>query len=219
MILEESESEALELETNGTSITEDASPPASREGSSAARAITNGTQGSSMLFFRVYSSDLCSDPLDFNCLDQEMHDFLHSLNREAAGAPGSLPIEIRLRNRTREALSLASYQPQNAMPQAAEDKAPASAGHGKSATANRKAMYAERDRTRAVDPGTLDLLDDDEDDEDEDDTSSDDDLWNPEEQRKIKALLSTSRGQRKALKIIRRANKLPEAGMWRSLAS
>ena len=71
-------------------------------------------------------------------------------------------------------------------------------------------MYAERDRTRSVDPGLSDLLEDDEEESEVD---------NAEENARIDALLATTRGRRRALKILQAANQLPEAGMWRSLAS
>ncbi|KAJ3527727.1 hypothetical protein NMY22_g9676 [Coprinellus aureogranulatus] len=74
--------------------------------------------------------------------------------------------------------------------------------------------YAERDRSRSVDPGTglMDLLPE----EDEEDESE---AENAEENAKIDELLSTTRGRKRALKILQSANQLPEAGMWRSLAS
>lgn len=126
------------------------------------------------------------------------------------GVPGSLPVHIHLRNKPREALSLASYQPQHAMPSEDNDVDLKPNGKPRSSTAIRKALYAERDRSRSIDPGPLmDMLTE----EDEDDAE------NEEESAKIEALLSTTRGRRHALKILQSANQLPEAGMWRSLAS
>ena len=128
-----------------------------------------------------------------------------------AGVPGSLPMNIHLRNRPRETLSLASYQPQHAMPRPEEQIPTRPNGKPLSSTAIRKAMYAERDRTRSVDPGDLDLLTEEEEEESE--------LEDAEESAKIEELLSTTRGRKRALRILQAANQLPEAGMWRSLAS
>jgi hypothetical protein len=75
-------------------------------------------------------------------------------------------------------------------------------------------MYAERDRERSIDPGPLDFAVPEEDEEDEDEGSE-----TEEEKAQIQALLSTSRARKRALKILQAAQQLPEAGMWRSLAS
>ncbi|KAF6762051.1 hypothetical protein DFP72DRAFT_1061336 [Ephemerocybe angulata] len=130
-----------------------------------------------------------------------------------AGVPGSLPVHIHLRNKPREALSLASYQPTHAMPEAEASTDVPVKPNGKplSSSAIRKAMYAERDRTRLVDPGLESMIEEDEEDESE--------VENEEEAARLEALLSTTRGRRRALKILQAANQLPEAGMWRSLAS
>lgn len=71
-----------------------------------------------------------------------------------------------------------------------------------SSTALRKAAYAERDRSRLIDPGALDfILDEDEGDQDEVDPG----------------VGSTAR--QRALKILEARDRLPADGMWRSLAS
>jgi len=73
-----------------------------------------------------------------------------------------------------------------------------------SSTAIRKAVYAERDRARAIDPGpTLDLNDLEETEEDEVGPDSEGD----------------NRGRRHALSILQARSVVPEAGMWRSMAS
>ncbi|KAF8525314.1 hypothetical protein JB92DRAFT_2877459 [Gautieria morchelliformis] len=72
------------------------------------------------------------------------------------------------------------------------------------ATAIRKAMYAERDRNRSIDPGpTLDFSEQ-EDIEDEDVCHDSSD---------------GERGRRHALSILQAGSVIPEAGMWRSMAS
>lgn len=74
-------------------------------------------------------------------------------------------------------------------------------------------MYAERDRSRSIDPGVAmdQVVEEDEEEESE--------VENAEENAKLDELLSTTRGRKRALKILQSANQLPEAGMWRSLAS
>lgn len=131
----------------------------------------------------------------------------------AIGVPGSLPVQIHLRNKPRETLSLASYQPQHAMPQPEAQVPTKPNGKPMSSTAIRKAMYAERDRSRSVDPGVqMDLVA-------EEDEEEESEVENAEENAKLDELLSTTRGRKRALKILQSANQLPEAGMWRSLAS
>lgn len=68
----------------------------------------------------------------------------------------------------------------------------------------RKAKYAERDRSRAMDPGALDFATE----EDEDDSEEEMDEITP---------TSGERGRKQALKILKARSELPEAGMWRSL--
>ena len=68
----------------------------------------------------------------------------------------------------------------------------------------RKASYAQRDRSRSLDPGTLDF----EADGDEESVDGDDGETG-----------SLSRGRRRALKILQARSELPAEGMWRSLAS
>ena len=67
----------------------------------------------------------------------------------------------------------------------------------------RKASYAARDRSRSLDPGTLDFEAGDDESPDADDGDSG----------------SLSRGRRRALKILQARSELPAEGMWRSLAT
>jgi hypothetical protein len=73
-----------------------------------------------------------------------------------------------------------------------------------SATAIRKAMYAERDRNRSIDPGPTLGFSEQEDIEDEDVSHDGSD---------------GERGRRHALSILQAGSVIPEAGMWRSMAS
>jgi hypothetical protein len=68
----------------------------------------------------------------------------------------------------------------------------------------RKASYAARDRSRSLDPGTLDF----EADGDDENIEGDDGDTG-----------SLSRGRRRALRILQARSELPAEGMWRSLAS
>ncbi|TDL29529.1 hypothetical protein BD410DRAFT_779952 [Rickenella mellea] len=82
---------------------------------------------------------------------------------------------------------------------------PLPVGNGlKSPTALRKAAYAERDRSREMDPGILDFADDYNDEEDPTSDSSN---------------VSASRGRQHAFKILKARSEIPDAGMWRSLAT
>ncbi|KAF8592447.1 hypothetical protein K439DRAFT_12233 [Ramaria rubella] len=73
-----------------------------------------------------------------------------------------------------------------------------------SAAAIRKAVYAERDRIRSIDPGpTLDFNE--QEDNDENDVSE--------------RVNDGDRGRRHALSILQARSVIPEAGMWRSMAS
>ncbi|KAG2013242.1 hypothetical protein CC2G_010175 [Coprinopsis cinerea AmutBmut pab1-1] len=132
------------------------------------------------------------------------------------GVPGSAPIQIHMKTTTKPPLSLASYQPQSAIAQQHQEEQEATpTANGKqntSSTAIRKAVYAERDRERSMDPGLMDFRTYE---EEEDTTSSDED----EEDARIEAYLSTTRGRRRALKILQARSVLPDSGMWRSLAS
>lgn len=109
---------------------------------------------------------------------------------------------------------MASYQPKTTVErqQQAATTAPASAVHSKRTTASalRKAAHAERDRSRLVDPGNLDLVT--EVDEEEEEKK---DKWAAVAQ----SVESGERGRNRALRILQARAELPEEGMWRSLAS
>lgn len=79
-----------------------------------------------------------------------------------------------------------------------------------SASAIRKAAYAERDRFRSLDPGNLDFVA--EEDEEEDGEQGD-------KKATSQSLESGERARKHALKILQARAELPEEGMWRSLAS
>ncbi|KAG6331869.1 hypothetical protein ID866_7220, partial [Astraeus odoratus] len=104
--------------------------------------------------------------------------------------PGSLPITIGPLVRRREPLSLASYQPKSSLPDRAGTVVPSVAnadGRHHSSASFRRASYAERDRTRHLDPGALDIA--------EDDEGSDEDLTQVN-------ILDEARGRQRALKIL-----------------
>ena len=111
---------------------------------------------------------------------------------------GSLPIPIKLPRRP-QVLSLASYRPQTSIPEPVVDTAPPNA----STTALRKAAYAERDRSRSVDPGALDFEEEEEKGHHDVDDATD----------------AGDRGRNRALKILQAGSEVPAAGMWRSLAT
>jgi hypothetical protein len=68
----------------------------------------------------------------------------------------------------------------------------------------RKASYAARDRSRSLDPGTLDF-----------ESGGDDESIDADDSESG----SLSRGRRRALKILQARSELPAEGMWRSLAT
>jgi hypothetical protein len=124
----------------------------------------------------------------------------------------SVPISIVLHNHLREPLSVSSYRPKTAMP-----NQPRSSINGDipsvpycqeipSSTAIRKAKYAERDRSRSMDPGALDFA-----------TGEEDDVEEETETDQME-FESGERARRQALRILKARSELPEAGMWRSLA-
>lgn len=122
------------------------------------------------------------------------HDIDRSGNYEAllnSGVSASLPISIALVPRSR-AKNNSSDEP---------DSKPTLAS---TSASYRKASYAARDRSRSLDPGTLDFETIGE------DESVDDDDGDPG---------SLSRGRRHALSILQARSALPAEGMWRSLAT
>ncbi|KAL4081397.1 hypothetical protein V8B97DRAFT_1922557 [Scleroderma yunnanense] len=125
-----------------------------------------------------------------------------------AGVPASLPIKIGPLIRRREPLSLASYQPKSSLPERGEVADPLSlhidARHVSSATLRRE-LYAERDRSRHLDPGALDF------------TAESGDEGSDEETDEA-SVPDEARGRHHALKILEARSKIPAEGMWRSLA-
>lgn len=82
----------------------------------------------------------------------------------------------------------------------------------KSAAAARRAVYAERDRKRSLDPGALDFVIYEEDEEeDQEETQQATLLAGPNSE------VSVSR--RNALEILKIQSEVPPSGMWRSLAN
>ncbi|KAL1741038.1 hypothetical protein HDZ31DRAFT_67321, partial [Schizophyllum fasciatum] len=78
-----------------------------------------------------------------------------------------------------------------------------------SSAARRRQMYEARDRERGLDPGALDFAGDEGDEGEE-----------SEEGEGDRAPGTTlSRGKHRALKILESAARVPEEGMWRSLAN
>jgi len=104
-------------------------------------------------------------------------------------------------------LSLASYQSKTALSNSRDVLVSPFHKGAVNSTALRKAAYAERDRSRSFDPGALDFQAEMDDDDFNDDTYT----TTPQE--------VGERGRKRALKILQARSELPEAGMWRSLAS
>ncbi|KAF8138844.1 hypothetical protein EV363DRAFT_1314955 [Boletus edulis] len=128
-----------------------------------------------------------------------------------AGFAGSLPIDISPLSRRKEPLSLASYQPKTSLSDRAGMIVPAfpdGRRHTPSATL-RRASYAERDRSRSIDPGALDFIAGDGEEAEDEESDVEPDNAN---------LADEGRGRQRAFKILQARSKIPEAGMWMSLA-
>ncbi|KIY42899.1 hypothetical protein FISHEDRAFT_68277 [Fistulina hepatica ATCC 64428] len=137
-------------------------------------------------------------------VDEEFNE-LDELHAESVHV-GSLPIAIRS---PPGAPSLASYQPKTSLTDRANTFVPRLPKRPTS-FAYRKAMYAERDQLRDSDPGALDfaVADDDDDDDSKCATIAED---GPQ--------ASGRRSREHALKILEARSRVPEEGMWRSLAN
>ncbi|KAJ3573691.1 hypothetical protein NP233_g2269 [Leucocoprinus birnbaumii] len=154
------------------------------------------------------TSDSDSDSDDYG---EEYH------HHSRYGIPGSLPVNIVSRVRPREVLSLASYQqkPNVERPQqAGAPTAPTGGAAGQpskktSASAVRKATYAERDRSRFLDPGNLDFVAEEDEEEEEDQMA----------RKAVAQSVDGELGRTYAFRILQARAELPEEGMWRSLAS
>ncbi|KAG6861852.1 hypothetical protein C0995_011149 [Termitomyces sp. Mi166 len=120
---------------------------------------------------------------------------------------GSLPISMKL-PKPREELSLASYRP--TIIASTIHMAPSTTHKKQSSAVIRKAIYAERDRSRTLDPGPLDFASVNDEDEEED---VDDELEPP-----LTDASTGERGRRAAFKILKARSEIPDSGMWRSLA-
>ncbi|KAF9236214.1 hypothetical protein BU15DRAFT_89261 [Melanogaster broomeanus] len=127
------------------------------------------------------------------------------------GIPASLPIDIGPLAHRREPLSLASYQPKTSLTDRAGTIVPAfpDGSRRHTSSALRRASYAERDRTRARDPGALDFPNE--------DGADDEDEESDAEPSRVDTA-NEGRGRQRALKILEARSKVPEAGMWMSLA-
>jgi len=111
----------------------------------------------------------------------------------------SLPIAIGHRNN----FGAPSYHPKTSLTDRLGILVPQYHNNVSSA-AMRRAAYAERDRGRSIDPGALDFTVDYDDDDDDDSSGAD--------------TSAGGRARQRALKILQARNKVPAAGMWRSLA-
>ncbi|KAF8954286.1 hypothetical protein BDZ97DRAFT_1677233 [Flammula alnicola] len=139
--------------------------------------------------------------------NQSAEDKANSGYAKLRGLPGSMPVDMVIRNRPRELLSLASYRPLTVL-----SEANTSLGRGNkvvSSTAIRRAVYAERDRFRSMDPGALDFATE----EDKDEVASEE---SEHDQPKVDD--AGEKGRKQALKILQARSELPGEGMWRSLA-
>ena len=125
--------------------------------------------------------------------------------------PSSVPINIINRSRQREVLSLASYVPKSNLADENEPGPSSTTHKASSSVALRKAAYAERDRSRLMDPGALDFADEEVDEEEGGESES-------ELQGNTDGDVG-GRGRKRALKILQARSELPPSGMWRSLAS
>ncbi|KAG6845443.1 hypothetical protein H0H87_009351 [Tephrocybe sp. NHM501043] len=131
-------------------------------------------------------------------------------NLEREAFVGSLPVSIKL-PKQREVLSLASYQPQTL---ATQTNSTSTSQRKQTSAAIRKAVYAERDRSRTLDPGPLDFasVEDEDEEEDEEDTGDQPGVASTD------ASLGGERSRKHALRILKKRSQVPDSGMWRSLA-
>ncbi|KAH7912953.1 hypothetical protein BJ138DRAFT_1003417 [Hygrophoropsis aurantiaca] len=125
------------------------------------------------------------------------------------GIPASLPVDIGPLSHAKVPLSLASYQPKTILSDRMEPSLrsqPSINGRFATSATLRRASYAERDRSRLMDPGALDFAI--QDDEDEDEGESDNELSKVD-------VRDEERGRQRAFKILEARSKIPAAGMWR----
>lgn len=115
----------------------------------------------------------------------------------------------------KQPLSLASYRAPGIEPPTTTQEAsdgPSSPGSSSkklpTSAAIRKAMYAERDRSRSMDPGFLDFTSERDEDEEEED----------QEDEATKSDGGGEKGRKQAFKILQARSEVPTESMWRSLA-
>ncbi|KAJ7771124.1 hypothetical protein DFH07DRAFT_879688 [Mycena maculata] len=140
----------------------------------------------------------------------------HLNGSSLAGMPGSMPIAIRPLVKPPTVLNLASYRPQTmpTVPQEPEQEPLTPV----SSSAIRKAVYAERDLQRAMDPGALDFSTNDEAIAEEDEEEGE----APNSGGGAVSAAGSAPGRlanKRAFSILQARNELPDSGMWRSLAS
>ncbi|KAJ7044816.1 hypothetical protein C8F04DRAFT_1389100 [Mycena alexandri] len=147
----------------------------------------------------------------------------HVNGASQAGIPSSMPITIRPLAKAQVNLSLASYRP-STMPPPQELEPEPEPSIPVSSSSVRKAVYAERDLQRAMDPGALDFATDIDSvvEENEEEDEGNDDVDNggvtatgsaPTDSRRLRG------GLKRAQEILKAREDLPDSGMWRSLAS
>ncbi|KAJ6560412.1 hypothetical protein B0H19DRAFT_1234658 [Mycena capillaripes] len=150
----------------------------------------------------------------------------HINGSSQAGMPGSMPIAIRPPGKPRTNLSLASYRPQT-MPAAPTEPEPEPAATMPSSSV-RRAVYAERDLQRAMDPGALDfsadvdvdsvIKEEDEGDDNGDGEGGSSDATGATGIASLDDRGNVRGGRKNAFKILQAREQLPDSGMWRSLA-
>ncbi|KAG6850623.1 hypothetical protein H0H93_010815 [Arthromyces matolae] len=137
-------------------------------------------------------------------------DMLPKHLHQSEAISGSLPLSIKLPKKPEE-LSLASYQPTALTTQISTAQLPTS--KKRSSSAMRMAVYAERDRSRTLDPGPLDFATAPDDDEGEDEEAE-----GPSGSGTTELSAEGERSRRAAFKILKARSEIPDSGMWRSLA-
>ncbi|KAF8214059.1 hypothetical protein K438DRAFT_1956160 [Mycena galopus ATCC 62051] len=153
-------------------------------------------------------------------VDVELPPTTHVNGSSQAGMPGSMPINIRPIVNPRANLSLASYRPQT-MPSAAHEPEPDPKASLPSSSV-RRAVYAERNLQRAMDPGALDFAADDGSVIEEEEEGDENEGVEPAVAAAITSASADETlrgGRRRALEILQARSDLPDSGMWRSLAS
>ncbi|KAJ6515400.1 hypothetical protein C8R45DRAFT_956389 [Mycena sanguinolenta] len=143
----------------------------------------------------------------------------HLNGTSQAGMPGSMPINIRPVANPRPNLSLASYRPQTmpSAPQVPEPEPPLPVP----SSSVRRALYAERNLQRAMDPGALDFAVDASSviEEEEEEAEEDHTTGGADAPTTCASFDELDIGRKHARKILQARNDVPDSGMWRSLAT